>query len=112
MFLLGIVGCNFSLLVACISLQIVLGFLFIIYLYARRFIDIKKGYPSTQGVYRGQIHKLQESRKSKMEENDWFCKADNQSKKVINKYNLRSGMDLSESSKHLLFLSLQRHHIK
>ena len=47
-----------------------------------------------------------------MEENDWFCKADNQSKKVIKKYNLRSGMDLSESSKHLLFLSLQRHHIK
>ena len=48
-----------------------------------RFIDIyiikkkekkKNGHPSTQEVYRGQIQKLQESRKSKIEENDWFCK--------------------------------------
>jgi len=30
-----------------------------------------------------------------MEENNWFHKADNQSKKVLKKNNLRSGMDLS-----------------
>ena len=40
-------------------------------------VDIKKEHPSTQGVYKGstnQIQKLQESRKSKKEGNDWFCK--------------------------------------
>ena len=44
------------------------------------FIDIKKEYPSTQGVYKGstnQIQKLQESRKSIKEGNDCFCKANN-----------------------------------
>ena len=56
-----------------------------------------------------QVQKLQESRK---EENDWFHKAANQSNKVLKKNNLRSGMDLSLSLKHLLFLFLQRHHIK
>ena len=52
------------------------------------------------------------TRKSRKEENDWFCKVANQSNKVLKKKSLRSGMDLSLSSKHLLFLSLQRHHIK
>lgn len=59
-----------------------------------RFIDIKKGHPSTQVVYMGQIQKLQELRKSKIEENDWFCKANNQSKKDLKKNNLRSRMHL------------------
>ena len=39
--------------------------------------------------YKGQIQKLQELRKSKIEENDWFRKADNQSKKFLKKNNLR-----------------------
>jgi len=59
-----------------------------------RFIDIKKRHPSTQGMYRGQIQKLQESRKSQIEENDWFRKANNQSKKVLKKNNLRPRIDL------------------
>ena len=87
-------------------------FFFLFFGYVLRFIDIKKGHLSTQGVYKGQIQILQESIKSKIEESDWFQKADNQSKKILKKNNLRSRMDLSESSKHLLFLSLQRHHIK
>ena len=43
------------------------------------FTDIKKGHPSKQGVYRvnNQVQKLQESRKSRKEVNDWFCKATN-----------------------------------
>ena len=61
---------------------------------------------------RGQQIKLQESRKSIKEGNDWFCMATNQSNKVLKKNNLRSSMNLSISSKHLLFLSLQRHHFK
>ena len=73
---------------------------------------IKKGHLSTQGVYKGQIQILQDSIKSKIEESDWFHKAANQSNKVLKKNNLSSGMDLSLSSKHLLFLSPQRHHIK
>ena len=75
----------------------------------------KKGHPRIQGMYRGQQikyknYKNQENKKK--EENDWFCKVENQSNKVLKKNNLRSGMDLSLSSKNLLFLSLQRHHIK
>ena len=50
--------------------------------------------------------------KNKNYKNDWFRKVANQSKKVLKKNNLRSNMDFSLSSKHLLFLSLQRHHIK
>ena len=75
----------------------------------------KKEHPSTQGVYKEstiQVQKLQESRKSRKEENDWFRIATNQSNKVLMKNNLRSSMDLSLSSRHLLFLSLQRCHIK
>ena len=75
----------------------------------------KKEHPSTQGVYKGQTvqgQKLQESRKSRKEKNDWFRKVANQFIKVLKKNNFRFGMDLSISSKHLLFLSLQRHHNK
>ena len=77
----------------------------------------KEEHPSTQGVYKGstiQVQKLQESRKSRQEKNDWFHMAANQSNKVLKKNNLRSAMDLLFSSKHLLFLYLQiqRHHIK
>ena len=59
-----------------------------------------------------QIQKLHESRKSMKEGNDCFCKANNQSDKVLKKNSLRSRIDLSISSKHLLFLSLQKHHSK
>ena len=59
-----------------------------------------------------QVQKLQESRKSRKEENDWFCKVANQSNKVLKENNLRYVMNFSLSSKHLLFLSLQWHHIK
>ena len=72
-------------------------------------------HPSTQGVYKGstiQVQKLQESRKSRKEENDWFRIAANQSNNILKKNNLRSSMDLSLSSKHLLFHSLQRPHIE
>ena len=46
----------------------------------------KKKHPSTQGVNKGttnQKRKLQESRKSKKEGKDLFCKANNQSNKVV-----------------------------
>ena len=75
----------------------------------------KRKHPRTQGVNKGaanQIQKLQESRKSIKEGNDWFCKANNQSNKILKKKSLRSGIDLSISSNQRLFLSLQRHHIK
>ena len=56
------------------------------FLISNNFIDIKKEHPSTHGVYKGstnQTQKLQESRKSIKEGNDCFCKANNQSKKVL-----------------------------
>ena len=68
-----------------------------------------------QEVYRGQtnqVQKLHKSRNSRKEVNDWFCKVDSQSTKVLKKNSLRFDMDLSLSLKHLLFLPLQRHHIK
>ena len=58
-----------------------------------------------------QVQKLNKSRNSRKEENDWFCKANSQSTKFLKKNNLRSDMDLSLSSKHLFF-SIQRHHIR
>ena len=82
------------------------------------FLIIKKFYWYQKGdtlVHRWRTRgqqKLHESRKSRKEENDWFCKVANQSIKVLKKKSLRSSMDLSLSSKHLLFLSLQRHHNK
>ena len=72
-------------------------------------------HPCTQGVYKGsnnQEQKLQESKKSRKDENDWFRNAANQSINVLKKNNFKSDMDLSLSSKHRLFLSLQRHHNK
>ena len=45
-------------------------------------------HPSTQGVYKGatiQVQKLQESRKSRKEKNDWFRIVANQSNKVLKK---------------------------
>ena len=74
----------------------------------------KRNHPSTQGVNKGttnQKRKLQESKKSKKEGKDLFCKANNQSNKVLKKKSFRPGIDLSISSKQL-FLSFQRHHIK
>ena len=67
-------------------------------------------HPSTQWAYKGstnQEQKSQESRKSRKEENDWLRKVANQSNKVLKKNSLRSSMDLSLSSKHLLFLSFK-----
>ena len=60
----------------------------------------------------GSINQEQKLLKTRKEENNLFRKADNQSNKVLKKNNLRSSMNISLSSKHLLFLSLQRHHIK
>ena len=57
-------------------------------------------------------YKNQGNQDKKKKKNDWFRITANQSNKVLKKNNLRSGMDISLSSKHLLFLSLQRHHIK
>ena len=55
-------------------------------------------HPSTQGVYKGsnnQEQKLQESKKSRKDEKDWFRKAANQSIKVLKKNIFKSDMDLS-----------------
>ena len=65
----------------------------------------RKEHPSTQEVYKGQTiqgQKLQESGKSKKENNVWFRKVANQSIKVLKKNKFRSSMDLSISSMHLL----------
>ena len=59
-----------------------------------------------------QEKKLQESKKSRKDKNDWFCKTTNQSIKVLKKNSFKSDMDLSLSSKHQPFLSLQMHHNK
>ena len=72
-------------------------------------------HPCTQGVYKGsnnQEQKLQESKKSRKDENDWFRNAANQSINVLKKNSFKSDMDFSLSSKPRLFLSLQRHHNK
>ena len=72
-------------------------------------------HPSTQGKYKGsnnQEQKLQEFKKTRKDEKDWFRNAANQSIKVLKKNSFKSDMDLSLSSKHQLFLSLQRHHNK
>ena len=96
------------------------------FLISNKFIDIKKEHPTTQGVllkkksYTGSVQGVKQFknknyknlRNQKKKKNDWFCKAANQSIKVLKKNNLRSSIDLSLSSKHLLFLSLQRHHNK
>ena len=70
---------------------------------SNKFINIKK-----KGVYKesnNQEQKLQESRKSRKDKNDWFRNAVNQSIKVLKKNSFKSDIDLSLSSKHLLFLS-------
>ena len=72
-------------------------------------------HPNTQGVYKGsnnQEQKLQQSKKSRKDEKDWFRNAASQSINVLRKNSFKSDMDLSLSSKHRLFLSLQRHHNK
>ena len=74
----------------------------------------KKEHPSTRKCTRGQqsttkITRIKEIKKRR----EWLVSHGNhQSNKVLKKNNLRFGMDLSLSSKHLLFLLLQRHHIK
>ena len=59
----------------------------------------KKGeHPSTQEVYKGwnnQEQKLQESKKSRKDKNDWFRNAANQSIKVLKNNSFKSDMDLS-----------------
>ena len=67
------------------------------------------------GGYTGidnQLQKLHKSSKSIIENKERFLMADSQSKKVLKKNNLRSGIELSVHSKLPLFLSLQMHHIK
>ena len=58
-----------------------------------------------------QERRLQKSSKSKIEKG-WFLHIENQSNKVRKKRSLRLGIERSMSSKHLLFLSFQIHHIK
>ena len=63
-----------------------------------RFIDIKKKgrllCTRGQTSQTNQVQKLHKLRNSIKEENDWFCKANSQSTKVLKKNNLRSDMDL------------------
>ena len=77
---------------------------FFFFLISKKFIDIKNGeHPSTQGVYKrsnNQEQKLQASKKSRKDKNDWFHKAANQSIKVLKKNSFKSDMDLFLSSKH------------
>ena len=82
------------------------------FLISNKFIDVKKKgeHPSTQEVYKGwnnQEQKLQESKKSRKDKNDWFRNATNQSITILKKNSFKSNMDLSLSSKYRLFLSLQ-----
>ena len=87
-----------------------------IFLITNKFYWYKKKdtleYKECTGVNKSSTKITRIKKIKKKEENDWFCKVENQSNKVLKKNNLRSGMDLSLSSKNLLFLSLQRHHIK
>ena len=63
----------------------------------------KKGeHPSTQGVYKGwnnQEQKLQESKKSRKDKNDWFRNAANQSIKVLKKNSFKSDMEEEKGEK-------------
>ena len=57
-------------------------------------------HPNTQGVYKGsnnQEQKLQQSKKSRNDEKDWFHNVANQSIKVLKKNSFKSDMDLSLS---------------
>ena len=47
--------------------------------------------------YIGVYNQFQKLHKSRIENKDWFLKADNQSNKVLKKNNLRSGIVLSLS---------------
>ena len=69
-------------------------------------------HPCTLKGSNNQEQKLQESKKSRKDEKDWFRNVANQSINVLKKNSFKSDMDLSLSSKHRLFLSLQRHHNK
>ena len=74
----------------------------------------KQETPKHTGSIQGranQERKLQKSSKSKREK-EWFLQTENHSSKVRKKRSLMSGIVRSESSKHLLFLSFQMHHIK
>ena len=74
----------------------------------------KKETPKHTGSIQGktsQERKLQESSKSKIEKG-WFLHTGNQSSKVRIKRCLMLGIARPESSKHLLFISFQIHHIK
>ena len=71
--------------------------------------------PNYTGIIPGwnnQLQKLLKSNKSTIEKEEKFLKAVSQSNKVQKKKNLRSGIKCSVSSKLLLFLSLQMHHIR
>ena len=61
----------------------------------------KPKYTGSEQRKRNYKQKLQESRKSIKEGEDWLCKANNQSLKVLKKISLKSGMEFSRSSKHL-----------
>ena len=74
-------------------------------------IETPKYTGSIQG-WTNQKRTLQKSSKFKIEEKGWFLHTENQSNKVWKNRSLRSGMERSMSSKHLLFLSFQIHHIK
>ena len=83
---------------------------------SNKFIDIKKGNTLVhKECTRGQTIKNKNYKNLRNQEkikNDWFHRAANQSIKVLKKNSFKSDMDLSLSSKHLLFLFLHRHHNK
>ena len=86
------------------------------FLISNKFIDIKKGNTLVhKECTRGQTIKNKNYKNLRNQEkikNDWFHKAANQYIKVLKKNSFKSNMDLSLSSKHLLFLSFQKHHNK
>ena len=86
------------------------------FLISNKFIDIKKGNNLVhKECTRGQTIKNKNYKNLRNQEkikNDWFHKAANQYIKVLKKNSFKSNMDLSLSSKHLLFLSFQKHHNK
>ena len=90
--------------------------LILIFLYINKKDSLikKREAPKYIGSIQGntnQEQKLQKSSKSKIEKG-WFLHIENRSNKVRKKRSLRLGIERSMSSKHLLFLSFQIHHIK
>ena len=100
---------------SCIDFKNVVRLYMTPFLISNKILLIRKQEtPKHTGSIQGranQERKLQKSSKSKREK-EWFLQTENHSSKVRKKRSLMSGIVRSESSKHLLFLSFQMHHIK